>query len=253
MRMVFLLVAGALLFPASKLVAEEKPVDDASTRLGYSLGYQIGEDLKRQGTEVRPETLQRGVQDGLSGLAPGVEPQQMQQILSGLKKKLTAEEKAQMQIAVEKMAQKQSAIEGYRGEGREFLAANANKEGVVALPSGLQYQVLGKGSGAIPGPNDTVTVHYRGTTLQGAVFYDSRGGEGKPASFHVGAVIRGMGEALQRMREGDKWRLFVPADLAYGERGPLADRALIFEVELISIKPVAASLSPGNAQAGVKP
>lgn len=226
MRTVFLLVAGALLLPALGLAAEEKPLGVPTTRLSYSLGYQIGEDLKRQGTELRPEALQRGIRDGLSGLAPGVEPQQMQQVLAGLKKRLAMDERAQ----------KQKSIEDYRGEGREFLAANAKKEGVVALPSGLQYQVLAEGSGKTPGPNDIVTAHYRGTTLDGAVFYDSHRGEGQPDSFHVGAVIPGMGEALQRMREGDKWRLFVPADLAYGERGPLADRALIFEVELVSVQ-----------------
>ena len=226
MRTVILLVAGALLLPALGLAADEKPLDDPTTRLSYSLGHQIGEDLKRQGTEVRPEALERGVRDGLSGLAPGVEPQQMQQILVGLKQRL----------AVDERARRQKSVEGHRGEGREFLAANAKKEGVVALPSGLQYQVLAKGSGKTPGPNDTVTAHYRGTTLDGAVFYDSHRGEGQPASFHVGAVIPGMGEALQQMREGDKWRLFVPADLAYGERGPLADRALIFEVELVSVQ-----------------
>ena len=226
MRTVFLLVAGALLLPALGLAAEEKPLGVPTTRLSYSLGYQIGEDLKRQGTELRPEALQRGIRDGLSGLAPGVEPQQMQQVLAGLKKRLAMDERAQ----------KQKSIEDYRGEGREFLAANAKKEGVATLPSGLQYQVLAKGSGKTPGPDDTITVHYRGTTLDGAVFYDSHRGEGQPASFHVGAVIPGMGEALQRMREGDKWRIFVPADLAYGERGPLADRALIFEVELVSVQ-----------------
>ena len=226
MRTVFLLVAGALLLAPLGLGAEENPLDIPTRRLSYSLGFQIGEDLKRQGTELRPEALQRGVRDGLSGLAPGVDPQEMQEILAGLKKRLALDERAQ----------RQKSVEGYRGEGREFLAANAKKDGVVTLPSGLQYQVLAKGSGKTPGPNDTVTVHYRGTTLDGAVFYDSHRGEGQPDSFHVGAVIPGMGEALQRMREGDKWRLFVPADLAYGERGPLADRALIFELELVSVQ-----------------
>lgn len=226
MRTVSLLVAGALLLSAPGLAAEEKPLGVPTTRLSYSLGYQIGEDLKRQGTEVRPEALQRGVRDGLSGHAPGVEPQQMQQSLAGLKQRL----------AMDEGAQRQKSVEGYRGEGREFLAANAKKAGVIALPSGLQYQVLATGSGKTPGPNDTVTVHYRGTTLDGAVFYDSHRGDGQPARFHVGAVIPGMGEALQQMREGDEWRLFVPADLAYGERGPLADRALIFELELVSVQ-----------------
>jgi FKBP-type peptidyl-prolyl cis-trans isomerase FklB len=226
MRTVSLLVAGALLLSAPGLAAEEKPLGVPTKRLSYSLGYQIGEDLKRQGTEVRPEALQRGVRDGLSGHAPGVEPQQMQQSLAGLKQRL----------AMDEGAQRQKSVEGYRGEGREFLAANAKKAGVIALPSGLQYQVLATGSGKTPGPNDTVTVHYRGTTLDGAVFYDSHRGDGQPARFHVGAVIPGMGEALQQMREGDEWRLFVPADLAYGERGPLADRALIFELELVSVQ-----------------
>jgi FKBP-type peptidyl-prolyl cis-trans isomerase FklB len=226
MRTVSLLVAGALLLSAPGLAAEEEPLGVPTTRLSYSLGYQIGEDLKRQGTEVRPEALQRGVRDGLSGHAPGVEPQQMQQSLAGLKQRL----------AMDEGAQRQKSVEGYRGEGREFLAANAKKAGVIALPSGLQYQVLATGSGKTPGPNDTVTVHYRGTTLDGAVFYDSHRGDGQPARFHVGAVIPGMGEALQQMREGDEWRLFVPADLAYGERGPLADRALIFELELVSVQ-----------------
>jgi len=227
MRMVFLLAAGAFLLPALGLAAEEEPLDDPTTRLSYSLGHQIGADLKRQGTEVRPDALESGVRDGLSGIAPAVDPERMQQVLAGLKQKLATEERAK----------KQQAVEGYRGEGREFLAANAKKEGVVSLSSGLQYQVLAKGSGKTPGPNDTVTVHYRGTTLDGAVFYDSHRGDGPPASFHVGAVIPGMSEALQLMREGDTWRLFVPADLAYGERGPLADRALIFEVELVSVQP----------------
>jgi len=227
MRTVFLLAAGALLLPGPGWAAEEKPLGDPTTRLSYSLGHQIGEDLKRQGTEVLPDALESGVRDGLSGIAPAVDPDQMQHTLAGLKQKLATEERAK----------RQQAVEGYRGEGREFLAANAMKEGVVSLPSGLQYQVVAKGSGKTPGPNDTVTVHYRGTTLDGAVFYDSHRGEGQPARFHVGAVIPGMGEALQLMREGDSWRLFVPADLAYGERGPLAERALIFEVELVSVQP----------------
>lgn len=226
MRALLPLVAGALLLPALAFAAEEEPSDVPARRLSYSLGHQIGEDMRRQGIEIRPKALQRGVQDGLSGLAPEVEPERMQEILSGLKKRLALDERAR----------KQQSLEGYRGEGREFLAANAKKEGVVTLPSGLQYQVLAKGAGKTPGPNDTVTVHYQGRTLDGAVFYDSHRGQGQPASFHVGAVIPGMGEALQRMREGDEWRLFVPADLAYGERGPLADRALIFELELISVQ-----------------
>jgi len=229
MRTLLPLAAAALLLAVTGSADDEKPAGDSSaTRLSYSLGHQMGKDLKRQGIELRPEALERGLRDGLSGRAPEVDPEQMKTVLGALKKRLALDERAQ----------KQQSREGYRGEGREFLIENAKKPGVVVLSSGLQYQVLTEGTGRTPGSNDSVTVHYRGTTLDGAVFYDSHSGQGEPASFHVGAVVPGMSEALQRMHEGSKWRLFVPADLAYGERGPLADRALIFEVELISVQTV---------------
>ena len=133
--------------------------------------------------------------------------------------------------------QKQAAVEQYRGEGREFLAQNAKKEGVVVLPSGLQYRVITEGTGKTPAANDTVTVHYRGTLINGQEFYNSRRGKETPESFHVGAVVKGMSEALQLMKVGAKWQIFVPADLAYGERGPVGERVVIFDLELISIKP----------------
>ncbi len=122
----------------------------------------------------------------------------------------------------------------YRAEGSEFLASNAKKQGVITLPSGLQYKVLEEGTGRSPGPNDSVTVHYRGTLIDGNEF-DSSYGNNEPATFQVGGVIPGWTEALQLMKEGAKWQLFIPPDLAYGKRGPLSDRTLIFEVELISI------------------
>ena len=109
-----------------------------------------------------------------------------------------------------------------------------NKKGVVTLPSGLQYKVIREGTGKSPGPHDSVKVNYRGTLINGQEF-DSSYRENKPATFRVDGVIKGWTEALQLMKEGAKWQLFIPADLAYGERGALADRTLIFDVELVSV------------------
>lgn len=123
-------------------------------------------------------------------------------------------------------------------EGKQFLAANAGKDGVVVTASGLQYTVLESGNGATPGLTDTVVTHYHGTFIDGSVF-DSSVDRGEPLEFPVNGVISGWTEALQLMKEGDKWRLFVPSELAYGERGvgPIpANTPLIFDVELIDVK-----------------
>ncbi len=126
-----------------------------------------------------------------------------------------------------------------RAEGEAFLAQNAERDGVVTLPSGLQYQVLAEGDGATPRRRSTVVVHYRGTLVDGTPF-DSSLSRGEPARFRVNQVIRGWTEALQLMRVGDKWRLFIPADLAYGDQGVgaliLPGSALIFEVQLLEVR-----------------
>lgn len=126
-----------------------------------------------------------------------------------------------------------------RAEGEAFLAQNAEREGVVSLPSGLQYEVIEEGDGATPGRRSTVVVHYRGTLINGTEF-DSSYSRGEPARFRVNGVIPGWTEALQLMQTGDKWRLFIPADLAYGDRnaGPLIapGSTLIFEVELLEVR-----------------
>lgn len=126
-----------------------------------------------------------------------------------------------------------------RTEGEAFLAKNAEREWVVSLPSGLQYEVLAEGDGATPGRRSTVVVHYRGTLIDGTEF-DSSHARGEPARFRVDQVIPGWTEALQRMQVGDTWKLFIPADLAYGDRGagPLIapGSTLIFEVELLEVR-----------------
>ena len=150
----------------------------------------------------------------------------MNAILVGLKKGIEASERKGWRHDAER----------YREEGREFLAANAQREGVVSLPGGLQYRVLREGEGNSPGPGDRVKVLYRSTLIDGTEFHDSSRPKGEPETLHVSGVTRGLTEALQLMRKGARWRLFLPADLAFGRRGPLADRTVIYEIELVSIE-----------------
>jgi FKBP-type peptidyl-prolyl cis-trans isomerase FklB len=208
--------------------AGEKPeLKDENDRVNYSLGYQIGGDFKRQGVAIRPELIVKGIQDALSGAEPLMTPQEMNKTLVDLKKRITAAQREQRQKAAGKNL----------AESKTFLAENAKKEGVKTLPSGLQYKVIKEGSGAMPRATDTVTVHYRGTLIDGTEF-DSSHSRGKPAAFRADRVIAGWKEALQLMKEGAKWELFIPPELAYGERGGRIppNSALIFEVELLSVK-----------------
>jgi len=205
---------------------QKAELKNETDKINYSVGHQIGGDFKRQGVELSPEAIVQGIQDALSGSETLLTQEEMRTVLVNLKKKIVSDERAQR---VQEEAK-------YRAEGQEFLAANAKKEGVVTLPSGLQYKVLQEGTGKSPGPNDSVTVHYRGTLINGNEF-DSSYRKNEPATFRLGGVIKGWTEALQFMKEGAKWQLFIPPELAYGRRGPLADRTLIFEVVLISVNP----------------
>jgi FKBP-type peptidyl-prolyl cis-trans isomerase len=156
-------------------------------------------------------------------------PEEMRQALTELKQQAAAAAKQQREEQAGKNLE----------EGKAFLAENAEKEGVKTLPSGLQYQVLSQGQGDQPAATDTVTVHYRGTLVDGSEF-DSSYGRGEPATFPLDRVIRGWTEGLQLMRPGAKYRLFVPPELAYGERGEGPkigpNHTLVFEVELLSVQ-----------------
>ena len=197
---------------------------------GYAIGLNIGASLKRDGLELDPELVARGFRDGYAGAKPLISAEQARAALSQLKTSVLA----QRQGAAAKAAVANKA----RGEA--FLKANAAKPGVVSLPSGLQYQVLKAGTGPTPKLTDTVSCNYRGTLIDGTEF-DSSYARGTPTSFPVGGVIKGWTEALQKMPVGSKWRLFIPPDLAYGEKsageaiGP--NETLIFEVELLTIEP----------------
>lgn len=222
-----------LLLPAPLCLAAEGPLRDSWDRINYSLGHQIGSDFKRLGMTVDPEILAEGIRDAHAGKDPRIDAQQMQLVLAQVKQKIVADKREEIAA---RPAAKQELVEKYRGEGRDFLAANAKQAGVVTLKSGLQYKVEQEGSGTPPGPQDSVTVRYRGTLIDGTEFSSSPAG-GAGEKYRVDAVIPAWTEALQLMKPGARWRLFAPADLAFGERGPLADRAVIFDMELVAVEP----------------
>lgn len=203
---------------------KDEMLKDENARVNYSVGYQIGGDFKRQDVQMNAQALLQGIEDGLKKDQSLMSEEEMRTALIDLKKRILALQQAEK-------AQKQKLS---RDEGLKFLAENSLKSEVKTLESGLQYKVLKTGSGITPKNTDTVSVHYRGTLIDGTEF-DSSSVEEGPAQFRVDNVISAWTEALQLMHEGDKWQLFVPPDLAYGERGPLADRTLIFDVELLKV------------------
>ena len=210
---------------------EATDLEDEKQKLSYSIGYQVGGDFRRQSLEIDPELVVKGVVDAQEGSEPLMTPEEMRQALTELRQQAAAAAKQQR----EEQAAKNQAV------GEAFLADNAKREVVSTLPSGLQYQVLSEGKGDPPGPTDTVTVHYRGTLIDGSEF-DSSYGRGHPATFPLDRVIRGWTEGLLLMRPGAKYRLYVPPELAYGEDGAGTrigpNATLLFEVELLSIQPV---------------
>jgi len=220
-----------MLLPVGVCAAQDTPaLETEKVRINYSVGYQIGGDFKRQGVEIDPKMLVRGIEDALSDEEPLMTPEEMRTTLVDLKKKITTYQQEQQKAAAEKNL----------AEGQAFLAENGKKEGVTTLPSGLQYMVIREGTGISPQPTDTVTVHYRGTLLDGTEF-DSSYSRNQPATFRADRVIAGWKEALQLMKPGAKYELFIPADLAYGVRGSGSkigpNSTLIFEVEMLSVQP----------------
>jgi FKBP-type peptidyl-prolyl cis-trans isomerase FklB len=195
----------------------------------YAVGLNIGRSLKKQPVDIDTPSLLRGVKDALAGSTPLLTDAEIDAALKQLSSQVQAKQDAEMA----KMG------EANMKEGEDFLAANKTKDGVVTLPSGLQYKIVTAGTGAKPTAKDTVVCNYRGTFINGTEF-DSSYKRGQPASFPVGGVIKGWTEALQLMPVGSKWQLFVPPDLAYGQRGAGGaigpNQTLIFDVELISIK-----------------
>ena len=203
---------------------DAQPLADENARINYSVGYQVGGDFERQGVELDPEIVARGVADALTGAEPLMTPAEMNKELSALQQKVTAARKAN----AEKAAAEQ------RAAGEAFLEANKGEEGVQVTDSGLQYRIIEPGSGKQPGPTDKVRVNYRGTRIDGTEF-DSSYKRGKPAEFGLDGVIKGWTEGLQLMKEGGKAQFFIPPALAYGDKGRLGNQTLIFDVELIAV------------------
>jgi FKBP-type peptidyl-prolyl cis-trans isomerase len=189
----------------------------------------LGTNLHKQSVPVDPNILLRGLKDALAGGKTALTEEQARAALMEVQNEMRKKQQAEMQ----------AAGEANKKEGDAFLAANKAKEGVVTLPSGLQYKILTQGTGPKPTATDSVVCNYRGTLINGTEF-DSSYKRGEPATFPVSGVIKGWTEALQLMPVGSKWQLFVPSDLAYGERSPgpeiAPDSTLIFEVELLSIQ-----------------
>jgi FKBP-type peptidyl-prolyl cis-trans isomerase FklB len=205
------------------------PFKDQRERASYSLGMTIGEDMKRQSLDLDADTLMAGFKAAFTGDKLLLTDEQRRETLTAFQRDVTARA----------MAEHKAVAEKNKKAGEEFLAANKTKDGVKALPSGLQYKVLAEGKGAQPKLTDQVTVNYKGTLIDGTEF-DSSYKRGEPATFPVSEVIKAWTEVLPLMKTGAKWQLFVPAELAYGERGAGKDippnATLIFEVELLAVK-----------------
>ncbi len=222
-RMIIIL---AFLFLVSQVNAQENLVlKSQKDKMSYIIGMDIGNNLKTQSIDVEPNILAKGVKDALTGGKPLLTEQEIRETMTAFQN--------EMKVKQEVVARKN------KEQGDSFLAENKKKEGVKTLQSGLQYKVIKVGVGKKPKLNDYVTTHYRGTLIDGTEF-DSSYKRGQPATFQVSGVIPGWTEALQLMETGAKWQLFIPPNLAYGERGSGGvigpNATLIFEIELISIQ-----------------
>ena len=213
----------------SSVQGQDKPdLTNPKQRTSYAIGLDVVTSLKAREIDLDPKALAAGIADALAD-KPALKPEEVREVLTKLQQEMMAKGETKNKADAEK---NQKA-------GDAFLAENARKEGVKTTASGLQYKVLKSGSGASPKKTDSVKVHYHGTLIDGKVF-DSSVQRGEPVTFQVDGVIPGWVEALQLMKVGDKWQLFIPAKLAYGERipdpviGPNA--TLVFEVELLGIE-----------------
>ena len=228
MKLILMGAISMALASGISLAGDKVEPKTESDKISYSVGYRLGGDFKRQQVDIKSDMLLQGIEDAASGGEALMTDEEMRTVMMNLANRVKA---AQM----EKM--KQQGAENIKA-GEAFLAENSGKEGVTSLPSGLQYKVITAGAGKSPQKSDKVTVNYRGSLIDGTEF-DSSYSRNKPATFGVGQVIPGWTEALQLMKEGDKWEIVIPSKLGYGERGAGAkippNSTLVFEVELISV------------------
>ena len=204
-------------------------VNTEKGKLSYAVGWDIGADIARRSTEFDVESLIAAIRDVVAEKDPKVTPEEMRILLTALQEKVRAEQVEQFRVLSE---ENQAASDA-------FLQANKSKTGIVALPSGVQYRVIEEGDGKRPGLESKVTVHYRGSKLDGREF-DSSFARGTPEEFTVNAVLKGWQEVLPLMKAGSTWQIFVPPELAFGARGnpPVGpNEALMFDLKLVEILP----------------
>lgn len=224
MRLIFAFTVLAALL-AGPVMAQDLASEKG--KLSYAVGWDIGEDIQRRGAEFDVETIIAAIRDSSASKEPQVPADEMVALLTALQQKVRQEQAAAFQKLSE---ENQKASE-------EFLAANLKKNGIVALPSGIQYRVIEEGDGARPGMTSTVKVHYRGSRTDGLEF-DSSFARGVPEEFNVETVLKGWQEVLPLMKTGSTWQVFVPPELAFGARGnpPVGpNETLIFDLKLVEI------------------
>lgn len=225
----YLVFASTLLSMPSLSFAKSTAAKGNIDKSGYSLGFQFGQNLHNMGAKVNLESFSKGFSDALAGKPAALSKEEMQQAMTEF----------EQNIRTKMDSKKREQGDKNTKEGKAFLEANAKKPGIKVLPSGLQYKVITEGSGTSPKATDVVKTHYRGTLIDGKEF-DSSYARKEPAEFPVNGVIKGWTEALQLMKPGAKWQLFIPSELAYGTQGAGADigpnATLIFDVELLSVK-----------------
>jgi FKBP-type peptidyl-prolyl cis-trans isomerase FklB len=214
-----------LIFATGSVFAQD--VESEKGKLSYAVGWDIGADIARRSTEFDVDSLIAAIRDVVAEKEPKVSPEEMRALLTALQEKVRAEQVE----AFKKLSEENQAA------ADKFLAANKSKTGIVTLPSGVQYRVIEEGDGPRPGLDSKVSVHYRGSKLDGHEF-DSSFARGTPEEFTVNSVLKGWQEVLPLMKVGSTWQIFVPPELAFGARGnpPVGpNEALMFDLKLVEI------------------
>ncbi len=221
-------MASVFLFAGQIWAAEGVALKTKKDKVSYAIGVNVGKGMQQESLEIDPDIFAKGLKDGMTGAKMAMPDEEMRQVMTAFQKEMAEKQAVKVKAVAEKN----------KKEGETFLAANKKKDGVKTLPSGLQYKVIKEGTGQTPKLTDAVTTNYRGTLIDGTEF-DSSYRRGQPAKFPVSGVIPGWTEALQLMKVGSTWQLFIPSNLAYGERGAGniigPNATLIFDIELISI------------------
>lgn len=223
-----MLAVGTVACQEKKIVKSD--IKDFKDSVSYSIGFDIGKNLTKNNIPINPRVFYAALREAMEDTTQLLTQDEMMGCM----------QKLQEDMMKQQAKKSEGEAKGNKDAGKKFLEENAKKEGVVVLPSGLQYKILESGKGKTPTKENKVKCHYKGTLIDGKVF-DSSIDRGEPIEFSVGGVIKGWTEALQLMKEGDKWMLYIPSDLGYGDQGtpggPIPPGAtLIFEVQLLEVK-----------------